>query len=163
VRKTIITLSLLAVMPALAVEPAYETNYMSPRAAAGAVAGAAVSTRQTTAVGVVSGGGSAATGPSSATSTINEASAPSRVRIENTPDPYAPNVSPTAPCMGGTSAGGSGPGFGIVFGTSWESKPCMILEAARSFEQAGYREDALHIRCQSEYAAAAPSCKALKQ
>lgn len=65
--------------------------------------------------------------------------------------------------MGGSSMGGSGPGFGFSFGTSWESKTCMILEAARSFEQAGYREDALHIRCQNEYAAAAPSCKALKQ
>jgi hypothetical protein len=38
----------------------------------------------------------------------------------------------------------------------------MIMEAARSFEQAGYREDAMYIRCQNEYAAAAPSCKALK-
>ena len=157
-KKTIIALMLLVSTTLWAVEPSYESNYMSPRADALALA----SSYQTTTVNA----GSVITttsAPSSATLTINEASSPSRVRIENTPDVYAPNVAPTAPCMGGSSMGGTGPGFGFSFGTSWESKTCMILEAARSFEQAGYREDALHIRCQNEYAAAAPSCKALKQ
>ena len=155
-KKTIIALMLLATTTVWAVESSYENNYMSPKAAAGAVA--AVTSQQKTTIN----NGSVITTPSSATLTINEATAPSRVKIENTPDVYAPNVAPTAPCMGGTSVGGTGPGFGISFGTSWESKTCMILEAARSFEQAGYREDALHIRCQNEYAAIAPSCKNLK-
>ena len=161
-KKTIIALMLLASTTVWATEAEPTMRYNSPNAVAGATAIAAANTYQTTTVNTTNKGGSVITGPSSATLTINEASAPSRVKIENTPDVYAPNVAPTAPCMGGSSIGGTGPGFGLSFGTSWESKTCMILEAARSFEQAGYREDALHIRCQNEYAAVAPSCKNLK-
>ena len=164
-KKTIIVLMLLATTTIWAAETE-PMRYNSPNASAGATAIAATNTYQTTTLkngSVTSGPTTATSAPSSATLTINEASAPSRTRIENTPDVYAPNVAPTAPCMGGSSMGGSGPGFGFSFGTSWESKTCMILEAARSFEQAGYREDALYIRCHNEYAAAAPSCKNLKQ
>lgn len=74
---------------------------------------------------------------------------------------YAPNVYPTAPCMGSSSAGGQGLNIGLSFGTSWESKQCLILETARSFEQAGAKDDAMAIRCQAKYAQAAPSCLAL--
>jgi len=35
------------------------------------------------------------------------------------PAVFSPSIAPTAPCMGGTSAGGSGTGFGLSFGTSW--------------------------------------------
>ena len=160
-KKTIIVLMLLATTTIWAAETE-PMRYNSPNASAGATAIAATNTYQTTTVNTTNKNGSVITSPSSATLTINETSAPSRVKIENTPDVYAPNVAPTAPCMGGSSIGGTGPGFGLSFGTSWESKTCMILEAARSFEQAGYREDALHIRCQNEYAAVAPSCKNLK-
>ena len=75
----------------------------------------------------------------------------------------APSINPTATCMGSSSAGGQGMSIGLSMGSSWESENCMYLETARSFEQAGYKEDALAIRCQSEYAASAPSCKALNQ
>ena len=162
-KKTIIALMLLVSTTVWATEAEPTMRYNSPNAVAGATAIAATNTYQTTTVNTTNKNESVITSPSSATLTINEASAPSRVRIENTPDVYAPNVAPTAPCMGGTSVGGTGPGFGISFGTSWESKTCMILEAARSFEQAGYHEDALHIRCQNEYAAIAPSCKNLNK
>lgn len=76
---------------------------------------------------------------------------------------YAPNVYPTAPCMGSTSGGAQTGVFGFSIGATWESKDCMMLETARSFEQAGYREDALAIRCKSKYAKDAPSCKALDE
>ena len=76
---------------------------------------------------------------------------------------YAPTVFPTAPCMGSTSGGAQTGLFGFSVGTSWESKDCMMLETARSFEQAGYAEDALVIRCKSKYAKDAPSCKALNE
>ena len=75
----------------------------------------------------------------------------------------APSINPTATCMGSSTAGGQGMSIGLSMGSSWESENCMYLETARSFEQAGYKEDALAIRCQSEYAASAPSCKALNQ
>ena len=39
----------------------------------------------------------------------------------------------------------------------------MTFEAARSFDQAGMREDALAIKCTSKYSAAAPSCIKLLQ
>ena len=75
----------------------------------------------------------------------------------------APSINPTATCMGSSTAGGQGMTIGLSMGSSWESENCMHLETARSFEQAGYKEDALAIRCQSEYAASAPSCKALNR
>ena len=76
---------------------------------------------------------------------------------------YAPTVFPTAPCMGSTTGGAQTGVFGFSIGATWESKDCMMLETARSFEQAGYAEDALAIRCKSKYAKDAPSCKALDE
>ncbi len=74
------------------------------------------------------------------------------------PTVFAPNVAPTAPCMGGTSAGGSGTGFGLSFGTSWTDDECNTRETARLFHAMNLRADALAILCSSAYAAAAPSC-----
>lgn len=74
---------------------------------------------------------------------------------------YSHLAPPTAPCMGSSSAGGQGMNIGISFGTTWTSEECMILEAARSFQNAGATADAMAIRCNSKYAKAAPSCIAL--
>jgi hypothetical protein len=135
----------------------FQTQGQSQSATGVGIAGAAATVR------VQSGPATATSAPSSAALTINEAAGPSRIRIENTPDITIANVAPTAPCMGGTSVGGSGPGFSLAVGSSWEAEECQIGETARGFEQAGYREDALYIRCQGKYAAVAPSCKALRQ
>lgn len=94
--------------------------------------------------------------------TYNEAAIPTNVTIKNTPSFAAGNVYPTAPCMGGTQVGGVGAGFGFSVGSSWTDTVCQGLEVARSFEQAGYREDALVLRCQIDGAQKAPSCIALK-
>ena len=75
----------------------------------------------------------------------------------------APNIYPTAPCMGSSSIAGGGALISIAGGTSWESKDCMLLETARSFEQAGLSDDALAIRCKSKYAEGAPSCSPVKK
>jgi hypothetical protein len=75
----------------------------------------------------------------------------------------APTIFPTAPCMGSSSIGGTGTLFSISGGTSWTSDECMILETARSFDQAGYAEDGLAVRCQGKWAKLAPSCKALEE
>lgn len=45
---------------------------------------------------------------------------------------YAPNIAPTAVCMGSTSAGGQGMTFGVSFGTSWTDDNCMLLEQVRT-------------------------------
>jgi len=74
------------------------------------------------------------------------------------PAVFAPNIAPTAPCMGGTSAGGSGTGFGLSFGTNWTDDECNTRETARLFHSLGMASDALAVLCSSAYAAAAPSC-----
>lgn len=76
---------------------------------------------------------------------------------------YAPTVYPTAPCMGSSSVGGQGITFGFSIGSSWTDTECQIAETARGFEQSGYKEDALFIRCKGKYAKDSPSCVALKQ
>jgi hypothetical protein len=45
---------------------------------------------------------------------------------------YAPANFPTATCMGSTSGGAQGVGFGISFGTSWKDENCMLLEQVRA-------------------------------
>jgi len=79
--------------------------------------------------------------------------------VKGVPDAYAPQVYPTAPCMGSTSIGGSGVGFGFSAGTTWEDKDCTIRETARSFANMGMHDDAVAVLCSSEAAQAAPSCK----
>lgn len=111
------------------------------------------------------GGASAATAGSSSV-TYNEAPPSAQrgtVTIRNTPDVSASNIAPTAPCMGGVSVGGSGPGFGVVFGGTWKDGDCSLRETARSFAGLGLTQDAVAILCASEYAAAAPSCAAIKR
>lgn len=73
----------------------------------------------------------------------------------------APTIFPTAPCMGSSSLGGSATLISLSGGTSWTSDECMILETARSFDQAGYAADGLAVRCQGKWAKSAPSCQAL--
>lgn len=74
---------------------------------------------------------------------------------------YAATIFPTAPCMGSSSAGGSGALLSLSVASSWESTECVIGETARGFDQAGYKEDGLAVRCQGKYAKIAPSCIAL--
>jgi hypothetical protein len=102
--------------------------------------------------------------------TVNEAPIPANTTqtihnsdytVKNVPNVLTGSVYPTAPCMGGSQVGAGWAGAGLSIGTSWESDECMIGETARGFEQAGYREDAMAVRCQGKYAAVAPSCKAL--
>ncbi len=114
--------------------------------------------------GGTGGAGGAANGGSASLTYVEAPTAQQRgtVTIKNTPDLSLSNIAPTAPCMGGTSVGGTGAGFSIGIGTSWESKNCLIGETARLFYSFGHKDDAIAILCSSEYAAAAPSCIAMK-
>lgn len=78
--------------------------------------------------------------------------------VRNTPNASAPNIYPTAPCMGSSSAGGSGAGFGFSLGTSWKDDDCGLRETARLFDQLGHKADGLAVLCSSSYAKAAPAC-----
>lgn len=78
--------------------------------------------------------------------------------VKNTPDAFAPSLGATSPCMGSTSIGGSGVGFGFSAGTTWHDTDCTIRETARSFVGMGLNHDAMAVLCSSEYAQAAPSC-----
>jgi len=84
-----------------------------------------------------------------------------KYEVKNVPSVFSGNVYPTAPCMGSSTVGGAGVGFGFSVGTSWKDVDCSIRETSRSFAGMGLKEDALHVLCSSEHAAAAPSCKAL--
>ena len=83
--------------------------------------------------------------------------------VKNVPSVFSGNVYPTAPCMGSSSVGGAGVGFGFSVGTSWKDDECGIRETSRSFSGLGLKEDALAVLCTSEYAKAAPACRALAQ
>jgi hypothetical protein len=77
---------------------------------------------------------------------------------KNTPAVFSGNVYPTAPCMGSSTVGGAGVGFGFSVGSSWTDDECGIRETSRSFSGLGRGDDALKVLCTSKYAAAAPSC-----
>lgn len=76
---------------------------------------------------------------------------------------FAPTIFPTAPCMGSSSVGASGTLFSISGGTTWTSEECMILETARSFDQAGDSASGTAVRCQGKWAKIAPACKAVQE
>ena len=79
--------------------------------------------------------------------------------VKNVPNVYSGDIHPTSPCMGSSSVGGAGVGFGFSFGSSWTDDECGIRETARSFSGMGLKEDALAVLCSSKYASVAPACK----
>jgi len=82
--------------------------------------------------------------------------------VKNVPSVFSGNVYPTSPCMGSSTVGGAGVGFGFSVGTSWKDDECGIRETSRSFSGLGLKEDALAVLCTSEYAKEAPACVKLR-
>lgn len=69
---------------------------------------------------------------------------------------YAPNIAPTAVCMGTSSAGAQGVTFGISVGTSWTDDNCMLLEQVRTVAAViGDKEIAAEMMCDVKAYAAA--------
>ena len=162
--RQIIAVAMLSALPALADDYSSQMQYAHTSSS-----GTALSRSVSAGVGIASGGnaaGGAGVGNGgTASMTYNEAPAAAQsgsVTVRNTPDASASNIAPTAPCMGGVSVGGSGPGFGVVFGGTWKDGDCSLRETARSFAGLGLTQDAIAILCASEYSAAAPSCVAMK-
>lgn len=163
--RQIIALAMLASFPALADDYSSQMQYSHTSSNSAALSTSAAIGFGIASGGIASGGAGVGNG-GSAILTYNEAPAAalrSSVTVKNTPDVSASNIAPTAPCMGGVSVGGSGPGFGLVFGGTWKDGDCSLRETARSFAGLGLTQDAVAILCASEYAAAAPSCAAIKR
>ncbi len=163
--RKVIAAVMLSALPALADDYSSQMQYAHTSSSASALSSSAA-----VGLGIASGGsasGGAGVGNGGAASlTYNAAPAVAQrgtTTIRNTPEVSASNIAPTAPCMGGVSIGGSGPGLGLVFGGTWKDGDCSLRETARSFAGLGLTQDAIAILCASEYAAAAPSCAALKQ
>ncbi len=162
--RRIIIMSIFVSAVALADDYSSQTQYAHTSSSASALSRSA-----SVGVGIASGGnaagGSGVGNGGTASLTYNEAPAAAQrntVTIRNTPDLSLSNIAPTAPCMGGTSVGGTGAGFSIGIGTTWKDGDCSLRETARSFAGLGLTQDAIAILCASEYAAAAPSCIAMK-
>jgi len=134
--KSILFALVLLSFPALADSWTTASSYSHASAQAGAVAGS-----------ISNSGGNTFQGGSTSYKEQKQA-----------PAVFAPSIAPTAPCMGGTSAGGSGTGFGLSFGTSWTDDECNTRETSRLFHSMGMTADALAVLCSSAYASAAPSC-----
>ena len=162
--RRIIIMSIFVSAVALADDYSSQTQYAHTSSSASALSRSA-----SVGVGIASGGnaagGSGVGNGGTASLTYNEAPAAAQrntVTIRNTPDLSLSNIAPTAPCMGGTSVGGTGAGFSIGIGTTWKDGDCSLRETARSFAGLGLTQDAIAILCASEYATAAPSCIAMK-
>lgn len=74
----------------------------------------------------------------------------------------APSINPTASCMGSSSAGGAGTGFGLSLGTSWTDDDCNYRVTADMMHGWGLKADALAVLCSSKFAQPAPSCAAFR-
>jgi hypothetical protein len=84
-------------------------------------------------------------------------------QYKNTPSMVAPDIAPTSPCMGSSSAGGAIAGFGISGGSSWTDDECNTRETTRLFYLMNMKEDALAVLCSSVYSKHAPSCKEFRK
>lgn len=50
-------------------------------------------------------------------------------------------------CMGSSTAGAQGVGFGISLGSTWTDKNCTRLKSARQLDMMGYKEAAVQVMC----------------
>jgi hypothetical protein len=67
----------------------------------------------------------------------------------------APLVAADDTCMGSSSAGGQGVGFGLSLGTTWHDEDCVRRKDARELHNMGQKKAALALLCQSDHVAAA--------
>ena len=115
----------------------------------------------TATTGATSAGSTASTGASSAGSTLNlDQSAKNSGNVVNhasdlsnmVPGAVAPNLATTLTetCMGSSSVGGSGAGFGFSFGTTWRDSACVRRLDARQLSAFGELAIAKEIMCDSD-------------
>lgn len=76
-------------------------------------------------------------------------------QVRQAPTVEAPVILPTANCLGGMSAGASGPGGGLSFGSSKVDKECRSIALANEFLGMGNYETAAKVLCSTKSAKAA--------
>lgn len=70
--------------------------------------------------------------------------------VRNVPEVNAPSLTTaTETCMGSSSVGGSGVGFGFSFGTTWRDAACVRRLDARQLQSLGYPLGAKELMCDS--------------
>jgi hypothetical protein len=67
----------------------------------------------------------------------------------------APLTAGSDTCMGSSSAGGQGIGFGLSLGTTWTDKNCVRLKNARELAMMGFRDAAVQLLCEDKAVARA--------
>jgi hypothetical protein len=67
----------------------------------------------------------------------------------------APLTAAEDTCMGSSSAGGQGVGFGLSLGTTWKDEDCVRRKDARELHNMGQKKAALALLCQSAQVAKA--------
>jgi hypothetical protein len=82
--------------------------------------------------------------------TINNPSETTQT-VKNVPAIFAGALtSSNDTCMGSTTAGGAGPGFGISFGTTWTDNNCKMLKNSRELWNMGMKAAALALMCKND-------------
>lgn len=83
--------------------------------------------------------------------TYNETKVSGTQTLKNVPTVYAPNlITSNDTCMGSSSIGAGGPGFGFSFGTSWTDANCIMLKNAREMYNMGMPDVAFARLCMDE-------------
>ncbi len=67
----------------------------------------------------------------------------------------APLVAADDTCMGSTSVGGQGVGFGLSVGSTWQDGDCVRRKDARELHNMGYKGAGIALMCQNEAVAQA--------
>ena len=96
--------------------------------------------------GAIAAGGKSIAGAVSGGNTQNVNYSEVR-QYKNTPAVMAPDLV-TGICMGSVSAGGSGAGFGLSFGSTVNDEECQIRRNAIALKQLGHDAAAVTILCQ---------------
>lgn len=165
-KRTILAVLLATAGVALANPPAPRADARATSAARATSSAAALASNRNANAAYSAGGAGGAGGASSATQSLTLGGVPAyqtitsngRSQVENVPNVYAPNIYPTAPCMGSSSVGAGWVGFGMSGGTSWVDTECQLQEAARN---APTSADRIYVWCKTAAAKGSPSCAGL--
>lgn len=96
--------------------------------------------------------GAASSSSSNQSVTVTEAAIPthtsSDVELKNVPSILSPSLtSSNDTCMGSSSAGIAGAGFGVSLGSSWADKNCVMLKNSRELWNMGFKAAAMARMC----------------
>jgi len=118
------------------------------------VSGVSSSTNNTTVQGQQQGNNQALTINNPANTTVTYQGG---YELKNVPGVVAPNLTTTLTetCMGSTSVGGAGVGFGFSAGTTWKDTDCVNRLNARELRTFGDTAAAKEVMCENEVVRAA--------